>query len=86
MEKWIEDPEASLEPYAAMRRAYPSGQSHAANKNEVSSDRLVVCVMSGMLSEAVVFFTSTTTLLLCVAPLVFSFLFFLHGTRHTIAN
>lgn len=58
LEKWIEDPEASTEPYIAMRRAYPSGQSHAANKNEASSDRLVVCVMSGMLSEAVVFFTS----------------------------
>ena len=69
MEKWIEDPEASTEPYTAMRRAYPSGQCYAANKNEASSDRLVVCVkfvvvvvvvvvMSGMLSEAVVFFTS----------------------------
>ena len=39
LEKWSENPDASCEPYAAMRRAYPSGRSDAANKIDVSSDR-----------------------------------------------
>ena len=41
LEKWSENPAASCEPYAAMRRAYPAGQSDVANKNDVSSDRYV---------------------------------------------
>lgn len=38
----MENPTASIEPYAAMRRAYSANQSETVNKEEVSScDRLV---------------------------------------------
>ncbi|XP_078357548.1 uncharacterized protein LOC144642464 isoform X2 [Oculina patagonica] len=37
LEKWIENPTASIEPYMAMRRACAGNQSDAANKGEVSS-------------------------------------------------
>ena len=36
LEKWIENPTASVEPYMAMRRAYPGNQSDAISKEEVS--------------------------------------------------
>ena len=38
LEKWGENPTASCEPYAAMRRAYPANQPDAANKEDVSSN------------------------------------------------
>ena len=37
LEKWVENPTASVEPYMAMRRAYPGNQSDASCKEEVSS-------------------------------------------------
>lgn len=37
LENWSENPTASVEPYMAMRRAYPAKQSDATTKGEVSS-------------------------------------------------
>ncbi|KAJ7389899.1 testis- and ovary-specific PAZ domain-containing protein 1 [Desmophyllum pertusum] len=37
LEKWVENPVASCEPYAAMRRAYPVNQSDVTNKEKVAS-------------------------------------------------
>lgn len=37
LEKWVENPVASIQPYAAMRRIYPTNHSESNDKEEVPS-------------------------------------------------
>lgn len=37
LEKWSENPTASVEPYMAMRHAYPAKQSDTSTKEEINS-------------------------------------------------